>query len=401
MKKICSYLSILICIISFTASGQEVKTYKLQKQPSKEFLITGKIDGRDTGHIILGYMNSSGKYVRDTSLLNSGKFSFKGNINQPTVAGIIGNITSNLMDDPNRTTIFLEPSNLQIVLKENSFKKIKMSGSKTQDDYDKLNNSKAHLLKPFDSIQASFIDIDQKLNLHPDSIRLAQQRDSLWNKRTKITDAISAIDRHFLTSNKTSHLTAFLLQRYVGSNGISVDSATKIFESLSPIVRQSDFGFAIKQIIYSKKLANIGDVAANFQAKDINGNIISLKEFKGKKFVLLDFWFAYCPPCRAQSPSLKKLYNEFRHKDLEIIGISRDSEKMWRHAIAEDGTAEWRHLMMSSISKTKNDLPIDLSYNLLGYPTLVLINKEGNIIHRSFGFGDEKDLIVYRELLSK
>ena len=401
MKQIRSYLLVSTFIFSFTATAQEVKSYKLQKQPFKEFTITGKIEGRDTGRIILGYKNSNGKYVRDTSLLKDGKFSFKGNINQPTFAGIVGNITSNLMDDPNRTIIFLEPAKLNIQLTENHFRDIRMTGSKTQNDFSNLQKSYSPLLTSFYSVDSAHTKIVHQLDLYPDSVKLGKKRDSIWKERMKITDAISVIERQFLSTNKTSHLTPFLLQRYVGSNGISVDSATRIFEKLSPKVRQSDLGFAIKQLIYSKKLANIGDAAADFEAKDINGKTISLKEFRGKKFVLLDFWFAYCPPCRAQSPALKKLYSEFKDNGLEIIGMSRDSEKMWRSAIAEDGTAEWRHLMMSKVTKTTNDFPIDLSYNLTAFPTLVLINKDGIIIHRSTGFGDENGLNVFRELLSK
>lgn len=401
MKQIRSYLLVSTFIFSFTATAQELKSYKLQKQPFKEFTITGKIEGRDTGRIILGYRNSNGKYIIDTTTLKNGKFSFKGNINQPTLAGIVGNITSNLMDDPNRTIIFLEPTKLNIQLKENRFQDIRMTGSTTQNDFSNLQKSYSSLLIPFYSVDSAHTKIVRQLDLYPDSVELEQKKDSLWKERMKITDAISATERQFLTTNKTSHLTPFLLQRYVGSNGISIDSATRIFEKLSPTVRQSDLGFAIKQLIYSKKLANVGDVAANFEAIDINGKTISLKEFRGKKFVLLDFWYAGCPPCRAQSPVLKLIYSELKDNGLEIIGMADESDKRWRTAIAEDGTSAWRHLMLSSVTKTDNNFPIDLSYNLIGFPTLVLIDKEGIIVHKSNFFGGDNGLNVIRDLLSK
>lgn len=401
MKKIilCSLFTVVLFLLR--ANGQESKSYKLPKKTLDQFTIVGKIDGRDTGRIILGYVNSDGKHVNDTAFLKNGNFSFKGKINQPTLAGIVGNITSGLIDDPNRTAFFLEPGKLQVKLQEGGFGKIEMTGSKTQDDFYNLKKSYASYMDRFDKIDDSATIILQKADLNPDSVNLQFKRDSIWKERTKMTEAISSVERDFLSTNKTSYLTPFLLDRYVGTNGISVDSATKIFENLSPNVRQSDLGFAIKQLIYSKKLANVGDAAANFQAIDINGKTISLAEFKGKKFVLLDFWYAGCPPCRELSPSLKKLYSEFKDHGLEIIGMAHESNSRWRAAIAEDGTGAWRHLMLSSIKKEKKGLPVDLSYNLSYYPTLVLISKEGVIIHRSTGNVGDKGLDVYRKLLSK
>ena len=366
-----------------------------------QFSIVGKIEGRDTGRIILGYTDSEGKYVNDTAFLKDGNFSFKGKINQPTLAGVVGNITSDLMDDPNRTIFFLEPGKLQLKLQEGGFSKLEMSGSKTQDDFSNLQKSYAGYLDRFNKINDSATIISQKADLYKDSASLQFKRDSIWKERTKMTKAISSVERHFLSTNKTSYLTPFLMERYVGTNGISVDSATKIFANLSPTVRHSDLGFAIKQLIYSKKLANVGDIAPGFEAIDINGKTISLAEFKGKKFVLLDFWYAGCPPCRKLSPSLKKIYTEFKYSGLEIIGMAYESNSRWRAAIAEDGTEAWRHLMLSSIKKAKKDLPVDLSYNLSAYPTLVLISKEGVIIHRSTGNVGEEGLEVYRKLLSK
>jgi thiol-disulfide isomerase/thioredoxin len=401
MKQVSLCLLLLAFLIPLNVIGQESKSYKPFKKASNEFTIKGKIDGRDTGRIILVYTNSLGKNVRDTSLLKNGVFELRGEINQPTDAAIIGHTTSNLMDDTNRTLIFLEPTKLRILLMENDFKNVKMTGSLTQNEFSKLQKDYSKPQKKLTLVRDSLSTIVNELKIYKDSTILINKKDALITKSKALYENIISIERKFISTHSSSHLSPYLLKWYVGSNGISVDSATRIFENLTPKVRQSDLGFAIKQLIYSKKLANVGDVAANFEAIDMNGKIISLKEFRGKKFVLLDFWYAYCPPCRAQSPALKKLYSELKDKDFEIIGMAKETEKLWRSTIAEDGTGEWRHLMLSSITKTDNNFPIDLSYNLIGYPTLVLINKEGVIIHRSAGYGGEESFNIYRELLTK
>lgn len=401
MKQVSSCLLLLAILISSNLFGQESKAFKLTKKVSNQFTIDGKIDGRDTGLIILYYTNSYGKIVGDTALLKNGIFKLKGEINQPTYAQIVGHITTDMLDDPNRTIIFLEPANLRIRVKENNFRHIKVTGSVTQDDFDKLQKDYSKLDTRLRLVKDSLEWVVNELEINPSSAILTSKRDTLSTESRALYDDIRSIERNFITSRRSSYLSAWLLQRYVGRDGISVDSATRIFEKLAPEIRQSNLGFAIKQLIYSKKLANVGDVAANFEAIDINGKTISLKDFKGKKFVLLDFWYAHCAPCRAQTPALKKLYSELKDKNLEIIGMANQTEKHWRSTIAEDGTGEWRHLLLSSITKTDNNFPIDLSFNLTGYPTLVLINKEGVIIHRSNGYGGEESFNIYRELIFK
>ena len=67
-----------------------------------------------------------------------------------------------------------------------------------------------------------------------------------------------------------------------------------------------------------------GPMAPDFSLKDMLGNEVSLKQFRGK-VVLLDFWATWCPPCRSSIPDLVKLYNENKKKGLVVLGISMDS----------------------------------------------------------------------------
>lgn len=72
--------------------------------------------------------------------------------------------------------------------------------------------------------------------------------------------------------------------------------------------------------------------------------------------------------------------------------MANETEKLLPSTVSEDGFGECRDLLLSSITKTDNNLPIDLSYNLTRYPTLVIIYNEGVIIHRSAGYVVEKKL---------
>lgn len=71
----------------------------------------------------------------------------------------------------------------------------------------------------------------------------------------------------------------------------------------------------------------IGDKAPDFQAKDQDGNIISLSDYKGKKLVLFFYPKASTPGCTAEACNLRDNYKRFQSLGYEILGVSADSEK--------------------------------------------------------------------------
>ena len=71
----------------------------------------------------------------------------------------------------------------------------------------------------------------------------------------------------------------------------------------------------------------IGDQAPDFSAKDQDGNIISLSDFKGKKLVIFFYPKASTPGCTAEACNLRDNYERFKALNYEILGVSADSEK--------------------------------------------------------------------------
>jgi thiol-disulfide isomerase/thioredoxin len=62
-------------------------------------------------------------------------------------------------------------------------------------------------------------------------------------------------------------------------------------------------------------------LAADFKLEDMQGKTHSLSDYRGK-WVLVNFWATWCPPCLAEIPELKALANS--HKDLAVIGIAME-----------------------------------------------------------------------------
>ncbi len=130
-----------------------------------------------------------------------------------------------------------------------------------------------------------------------------------------------------------------------------------------------------------------GKPVPGFSFPDTTGQMISLADFRGK-WVLLDFWYVDCPWCRKLTPHLIEIYKEWNQaKKFEIISISVDKPKdfnRWKEAIRHDG-ALWTQVNDST--KTYPDV-----YGITGYPTLILVDPQGNGVKKIIGYQEEGGL---------
>ena len=72
--------------------------------------------------------------------------------------------------------------------------------------------------------------------------------------------------------------------------------------------------------------ALVGKKAIDFNVKDLDGNALSLEEYRGN-VILLDFWAVWCAPCIAEMPNVKQVYEKYKDDNFQIIGISLDNSR--------------------------------------------------------------------------
>jgi peroxiredoxin len=122
----------------------------------------------------------------------------------------------------------------------------------------------------------------------------------------------------------------------------------------------------------------VGAMAPDFKLATPDGKTLSLSSLRGK-YVLIDFWASWCGPCRQENPNVVKMYNRFKDRNFEILGVSLDQDKgKWEKAIEKDGLT-WLHV---SDLKGWQSAAAEL-YNVTGIPATYLIDKEGKVIAKN------------------
>lgn len=394
MKKLT--LSILTCLFGLTSFAQQ----------KGNFTLKGQIKGQDYETIYLSYEGQNGQRVKDSCLIKSGTFEFKGKINEPIQGFINGEMKSRGMDDPNATSIFLEPANMTINLKAGDFKNFVLKGSKTQDELTTLNKLKIPIreeLKPFsDAYQkANEAYMQARKDNKPESEQesLKEKAANLREEFTPFNNRMSKIDNEFINSHPDSYLTAYLLRYKMSS--LSLDKANELYGKLTDRIKKSKYGKEIVGEIKNLQGGSPGGIASVFSSTDINGKPLSLADFKGQ-YVLLDFWASWCVPCRKGNPHLLSLYSKYKDKGLEIIGVSDDDSNhdAWKKAVAQDNIGVWKHVLRGlKRTETGYDKSADISepYGIHTLPTKILIDPNGVIIGR-YGGGGENDAAMDKKL---
>lgn len=142
------------------------------------------------------------------------------------------------------------------------------------------------------------------------------------------------------------------------------------------------------------KAKDAGQPAPNITLKDLDGKDVSVAQYKGK-VVLVNFWATWCDPCRVEIPWLIEMQQKYGAKGFTVLGVAMDDEG---RSVVEPFVEKERFDVNGAKSQMNypivigNDAAADKFGGLLGYPTSVLIDRDGKVIKRVTG------LISYDEI---
>ncbi|MES2277662.1 MAG: TlpA disulfide reductase family protein [Bacteroidota bacterium] len=373
MKK--ATYTIIAGVFAFSA------TLKAQNFPGV-FTLKGQLTGTHADSVFVDYVNADGKYTHVAEAVKNGAFTVSGNINHPVNARIMfktaGEVIPRTKVEGRTKSFYLDPGTQTLTGDAATIAGIKISGSKTQAEYEEL---EAKILPIRDEMKP----VLDEYYAEKDHEKQAAIRDKFEPYQNRIKKATY----QFFLTHPTSYITADQIKYYVSS--MRLDSIQRVYNGFNAQLKESDNGKELAKEIKDIESGSPGATAAVFSKMDISGKLLSLSDFKGK-YVMLDFWASWCVPCRAGNPHMIALYNKYKSKGLEIIGISDDDSKpeLWKGAVANDGVGIWNHVLRGlnmDLARKRLPNPNDINslYGIHTIPTKILIDPKGKIIGR---FGD-------------
>jgi len=133
-----------------------------------------------------------------------------------------------------------------------------------------------------------------------------------------------------------------------------------------------DLGRRKRHTVSSESVA-----ALDFTLPDLDGNIVSLKDFENE-VILLVFWVAGCDICKEEVPVLEEVYAKYNGKGVEVLAVNIGESATLVRKFKEQRGIRYR-ILLDSQGKVRR------LYQVIGVPTEVIIDRQGKVRYYDFG----------------
>jgi peroxiredoxin len=344
------------------------------------YVVKGKIDGSDSLIIYLQKRDAGRTVTIDSAVSRKGSFKMKGGaVDYPQLIQLVAGKTRK------RVPFYIENSEITITGSMDSLMKAVIVGSKTQDEY----NAFVALNKPLGE-KYSKTYMEYQLNRKSGNVKrlaeLEKMADSLQKEMGKL-------EKDFVRNNPSSYVTPAILLNV--SYEMGPDELESMINGLDSTIASLPQIKTMQERLEKMKVVAVGQKAPDFTMNDAKGNPVSLFSKVGSKLLLVDFWAAWCRPCRQENPNVVKIYNEFHKKGFDVFGVSLDQKKEdWLKAIADDKLT-WTHV--SDLKYWGNEAA--KQYAVSSIPSNFLLDENGIIIGRNLTGDDLYNKV--KEILDK
>ena len=164
--------------------------------------------------------------------------------------------------------------------------------------------------------------------------------------------------------------------------------AQRKWEDFQEINPHPEYNEAVQAVIYEALKLQSGQPAPAFTLHDLDGQPVSLSQFKGQA-VLLDFWASWCGPCLIDLPDIRKIKEKTAALPIVFLNLSLDEdEAAWRGAITEY-EIEGVHVRADGF-----DSGVAKSYQVNALPSYYLVDSQGLTVDRLYGVRDTDAIVA-------
>jgi len=330
------------------------------------YTIEGTISGdiKDSTQVFLKKLDERRQPVNiDTALIKKGKFVFNGVANELELQFLF-------IDKVNGYIPFIsENGEIEINAQKDSLTFAEIKGTVQNDFYSKYTSKMSVLTNKYASINK-----DSRNAVNSGDTATAE---ALKDELDELIEEKTDFEINFIKEHPNALISAFILQSALASKSLTQDEVSNMYDALAPEIKATKPGKSITEILEKDKATKIGVKAPNFSAPTPTGEKLALHDVLGKVTVI-DFWAAWCKPCRAENPNVVKMYNKYHEKGLNILGVSFDKDaNAWKKAIEDDGLT-WNH-----VSNVQYFDEIAKLYNIRAIPATYILDENGIIVAKN------------------
>lgn len=358
------------------------------------FELEGTLENAETAQLLFEELTTNNLIPLDTITTDArGNFKLNGPIESPGFYIL-------RVDRSNFITLLLEPGEkVRIGGDANNLpKSYTVKGSEGSELLAELNKSQQESYKKVDSLASVFREIQGEDNFS----ELKQEIDLAY---TRVFEEQQDYVKGFIDQHPQSLASIIALYQFFGNQVLLKETDHfEYFDRLSGSLseaypankhvldlkrRVNEMRRSEQQRLEVEKNLAVGNMAPEVVLPDPDGNPVSLSSLRGN-VVLIDFWAAWCNPCRIANPKLKKFYDLYRSKGFEIYAISLDrNREQWVQGIRED-KINW--IQVSDLRFWNS--PVVSLYNVEAIPFNVLVDREGRIMARGLNMRQLEEILT-------